>query len=148
MSNRILRINTYGDKFHMELNLDAFFPASKKDIQRLITMNIYKCPDEKELMSQLVDYLNEQIEASKEAWKNASNRYVSHHQNYADVKVMIESGKHSNGVPIEFGEMKRLEKDFKHLKSMDKSSLSELKKAKKLHEKYVENLVFVNKKFR
>ena len=124
----------------MTVNQNEFFPASISNINKLKKVIDMDWKSQKYIQNCMVEYLEERISSCELAKKNFSEKYFKYMQKKADLKQVVSSEKHPNGVPLTKEELARCRTDLKTATSMVKSQLSGANKNQRLMERLQKNL--------
>ena len=106
MERNILKIKWY--RGQARIDLDAFFPTTQTEIRKLFRVmdkqpetmldNIQKC----------IIFMREKCEREKEKSKKYASDYLRYKQAESELKEIIDSKKHPNGVKVTKEELKDL----------------------------------------
>jgi hypothetical protein len=104
------------DTGHMDINCEAFFPASQNKLKVLLKTIDLDWKHKEDILNQMMQFLKD-LEADAEQHKEeVKKRFQVEYQKMSDLKSWTESGKYSNGLPVRKVEMKQLKSDLKHQK--------------------------------
>lgn len=124
----------------MTVNQNEFFPASISNINKLKKVIDMDWKSQKYIQNCMVEYLEERISSCELAKKNFSEKYFKYMQEKADLKQIVSSRKHPNGIPLTKEELARCRTDLKTATSMVKGQLSGANQNQRLMERLQKNL--------
>lgn len=128
---------------HMNIHMDFFFPCSQQRFKKLLKIIKLDWQHEDELKEKLKVYFQNRIYALMDLWKENSKKYYDNKQKAADVKYLIESRKHPNGLTVSKDELKQARVDLKGYTAAYNKALSDAKANKRFKEqfeKYLESM--------
>lgn len=135
-----LKFEYLGGKGRVDIDLDAFLPRNKKEFKKLLNLVELSEWHSKELKKQIEDFIIEKIPVFENEWKQTSKHYVNYQQYVNDISKVIETGKHSNGVPVCEAALKVYKSDLRYYKGLAKRTLQDVKQAKKALEQLNDHL--------
>ena len=113
------------DTGHMTILLDAFFPATKDRLKKLLTKVIrLDWENQNHLREILKVYFQEKKKEHQACFENNGNEYLNIKQKAADLNRLVESRKRPNGVPLTNEEWKQSKADLKKSKAEERRLLS------------------------
>jgi hypothetical protein len=112
----------------MEIHMEEFFPCGIQKFKKLMKIIDLDCQHKVELKEELRIYLQNKISELVQLRKENSRKYFDNKQKAADTERMIESRKHTNGLPLSEDEMKQAKADLKEYTSAYKKALSNANK--------------------
>lgn len=125
----------------MTIHLDVFFPTTQKQFKKLLDMIALDVDNQSELKKQLQDYFHKRMESLDELYTKACKDYMNFRQKVAELKELVESLKHPNGVKASELEIalakKEIDKFTKYSNTAHKD-ITEATKQKKQFSKYLE----------
>lgn len=124
----------------MTVNQNEFFPASISNINKLKKVIDMDWKSQKYIQNCMVEYLEERISSCELAKKNFSEKYFKYMQEKADLKQIVSSMKHPNGIPLTKEKLARCRTDLKTATSMVKGQLSGANQNQRLMERLQKNL--------
>lgn len=128
---------------YMDIYMDEFFPCGIQNFKKLLKLIDLDCQHKAELEEKLRTYFQNKISELVQLRKENSRKYFDNKQKAADTERMIESRKHTNGLPLSEDELKQAKADLKEYTSAHKKALSGANKNLKFKErleKYLELL--------
>lgn len=143
MNRNVLKIEWYNGQ--MTIDLDSFFPTTQTEIRKLFRVmdkqpetmldNIQKC----------ITFMREKCEREKEKSKKYAHDYLHYKQVESELKEIIDSKKHPNGVKVTKEELKDLRD--KHKDAYEEWRIAEkcFKTCQKRTEQLAKNIKFMEK---
>ena len=125
---------------HMMIRLNQFFPATIKDLNKLIKIISLDRENSLNLLQQLKIFIPAKMDALHEKNKYNARTYMECRQIRIDLESEISSGKYTNGVTIPKEELETKKKDVKQYKKLEKDALNSFEKCKKDIAKLKKNL--------
>lgn len=123
------------------LHLDGFFPCSQKNFKKLLKVIKLDQEHQEELLNVLKVYFQNQIVEMDDTYKHCGKRYFVLKQRFSDVKRLVETRKHTNGVYATIEEIHSGRYEIKRLKEAISECEKDAKKCvrnKKKFQKYLE----------
>ena len=143
MERNILKIKWY--RGQARIDLDAFFPTTQTEIRKLFRVmdkqpetmldNIQKC----------IIFMREKCEREKEKSKKYASDYLRYKQAESELKEIIDSKKHPNGVKVTKEELKDLREKRKDAYEEWRVAERNFKVCSKRMEQLQKNIKFMEK---
>lgn len=124
----------------MTVNQNEFFPASVATIKKLKKVIDMDWMNQKYIQTCMIEHLENRIKACEKAKKNNSEKYFKYMQEKVDLKQIISSKKHPNGIPLTKEELAKCRCDLKNASSIASSQLQCAKKNQSLIDRCQKNL--------
>lgn len=100
-----LNITLNDGKGRINIFLDKFFPCTKKDFKKLLSIISLDWQYEHELREKLKVYFQEKKAEHENMKKHSAKMHLENRQLEADSKEMITTRKRSNGIPLSKDEL-------------------------------------------
>lgn len=133
-------LNVTWDQGQMQIIPDKFFPCSKKELKKLLSITSLDWEHEKEIKENLRVYFQEKKVEHEAAKKESARQHLEYRQKEADAKEIVTTKKHPNGVPLSKDELKEEKKKLKEYKMYAGIHLSNYKKHEKEEKQFSEYL--------
>lgn len=135
-----LTITWDNGKGRMNIFLDKFFPSTKKDLKKLLSIISLDWQHEDELKEKLKVYFQDKKAEHEKAKKESARKHFEFRQREADTKEMVTTRKRPNGVPISEDELKEEKERLAFYKTTAKDYLSSYKQHDKEEKQFSEYL--------
>jgi hypothetical protein len=127
-------------KGRMRILLDKFFPSTKKDLKKLLSISSLDWEHETELKEKLKTYFEEKQSEHESAKKENAKKHFEFRQREADTKEMVTTKKCPNGVPLSEDELKKEKERLAFYKATAKDYLLRYKQHEKEEKQFSEYL--------
>ena len=127
-------------KGRMQILLDKFFPCTKKDLKKLLSIISLDWEHETELKENLKVYFQEQKTAHEAAKKAHAREHLEYRQKEADTKEIVTTGKRPNGVPLSKDELTEEKNKLGSYKRCAATHLSNYKRHEKEEKQFSDYL--------
>lgn len=127
-------------KGRMQIFLDKFFPSTKKDLKKLLSIISLDWEHETELKEDLKVYFQEKIAEHEKAKMYSVKMHLQNKQLEADMEEIVTTRKRPNGVPLSKDELEREKKKLKEYKMYSGIYLSNYKQHEKEENQFSEYL--------
>lgn len=135
-----LNITWDNGKGRMSIFLDKFFPSTKKDLKKLLSIISLDWQHEDELKDKLKVYFQEQKTVHEAAKKESAKKHFEFRQREADTKEMVTTKKRPNGVPLSEDELKEEKERLAFYKTTARDYLLRYKQHEKEEKQFSEYL--------
>lgn len=136
----ILNITWNFGKGRMQILLDKFFPSTKKDLKKLLSIISLDWEHETELKENLKVYFQDKKAEHEAAKKESAKKHLEFRQREADTKEMVTTRKRPNGVPLSEDELKEEKGRLSFYKATAKDYLLRYKQHEKEEKQFSEYL--------
>lgn len=106
MDRNILKIKWCNGQ--MKIDLDSFFPTTQTEIRKLFRVMDKQPETTQENIQKCIEFAKEKCEREKEKSKKYAHDYLHYKQVESELKEIIDSKKHPNGVKVTKEELKDL----------------------------------------
>lgn len=128
----------------MVIDLEKFFPTSKKNLKKLLSIIALDWEHERELKETLKVYFQEKKKDENERLKNENaKQHLEYKQKESDTKQMVTTKKRPNGVPLSADELKAEKENLRNYKTSAGSYLSYYKRNVKEEKQFSEYLTLL-----
>ncbi len=124
----------------MMIHMDNFFPTTKKNMKKLLSIISLDWEHENELREKLKVYFQEKIEECEAGRKSSAKNHLDYKQKEVDTKQIVTLGKWPNGVPLSKDEWKDQKEKLRTYKAMAGECLSSFKRYEKQKAQFSEHL--------
>lgn len=135
-----LNITWDNGKGRMSIFLDKFFPSTKKDLKKLLSIISLDWQHEDELRDKLKVYFQDKKAEHEAAKKESAKKHFEFRQREADTKEMVTTRKRPNGAPLSENELKEEKERLAFYKTTAKDYLSSYKRHEKEEKQFSEYL--------
>lgn len=135
-----LNITWDNGKGRMNIFLDKFFPSTKKDFKKLLSIISLDWKHESELREKLKVYFQEKKTEHEKAKKHSAKMHLENRKLEADSKEMVTTKRHPNGVPLSKDELAEEKKKLGEYKRYAATHLSDYKQHEKEEKQFSEYL--------
>lgn len=125
---------------NMVIILDKFFPTTKKNLKKLLSVIALDWEHESELKEKLKVYFQEKQQEHETGKKKSARQHLDYRQREADTKQIVLTKKRPNGVPLSVDELKEEKERLKLYKNTAARHLSEYKQHDKEEKQFSEYL--------
>lgn len=140
MMDNYLCIEWDDGRGNMKINLDKFFPTTKKNLKKLLSVIPLDWRHEDELKEKLKVYFQEKKREHETGKKDSARQHLEYRQREADTKAIVVTKKRPNGVPLSADELKEEKKNLQYYKNAASSYLSAYKQHEKEEKQFSEYL--------
>lgn len=127
-------------KGRMQILLDKFFPSTKKDLKKLLSIISLDWQHEDELKDKLKVYFQDKKAEHEKAKKYSAKMHLENRQLEADSKEMVTTRKRPNGVSLSKDELAEEKKKLGKYKRYAAIHLSDYKRHEKEEKQFSEYL--------
>lgn len=139
---------TYNEgKGHMVINCNNFFPSSQNKLKQLLNIINLDCEHRSSLLQELVRFLEDKIAEGESQMSSLKKDYAGKYQEKCDLKLLTETCKHANGLPLTRVELKEASSDYKKKVKEVKQIEEVFKRIKKNVQRLKVNLEIVQERF-
>lgn len=135
-----LNITWDNGKGRMSIFLDKFFPSTKKDLKKLLSIISLDWQHEDELKDKLKVYFQDKKAEHEKAKKYSAKMHLENRQLEADTKEMVTTKKRPNGVPLSEDELAEEKSKLGKYKRYAAIHLSDYKRHEKEEKQFSEYL--------
>ena len=135
-----LNITWDNGKGRMSIFLDKFFPSTKKDLKKLLSIISLDWQHEDELKDKLKVYFHDKKAEHEKAKKYSAKMHLENRQLEADSKEMVTTRKRPNGVSLSKDELAEEKKKLGKYKRYAAIHLSDYKRHEKEEKQFSEYL--------
>ena len=127
-------------KGRMNIFLDKFFPTTKTNLKKLLSVISLDWQHEDELREKLKVYFQNKQSEHEAAKKENARKHLEYRQKEADSKEIVTTRKRPNGVPLSKDELKEEKEKLRRYKISASSHLSHYKQHEKDEKQFSEYL--------
>lgn len=128
------------DNGQMNIHMDAFFPTSQARLKKLLKVVDLDFEHKDEIKQTMQQFFQDKVKELEERRISSGKKALDYKQKIADTTAMIQSRKHSNGVPLTKDELDNLKEQNKYFKAVYSGCTSEFSRCIKQKDLFLKHL--------